>query len=83
MQKMYVKFNDVEQVKHFVNVVNRVEANFEIGSGKRVVDPRSILGIFSLDLTQPQELRCDSDELPLADAFMAFHCNEDRRAERV
>ena len=31
MQKMYVKFNDVEQVKHFVNTVNRAEANFEIG----------------------------------------------------
>ncbi len=83
MQKMYVKFNDVEQVKHFVNTVNRAEANFEIGSGKRVVDPRSILGVFSLDLTQPQELRCDSDELPLCDTFTAFHFNEGRYAESV
>lgn len=72
MQKMYVKFDGVEQVKLFVNEINKIEANFELGSGGRIVDPKSILGVLTLDLTQPHELRCDSDNMKTMDCIMPF-----------
>lgn len=72
MQELYVKFNSVDQVNHFVSVINCIEANFELGEGKRVIDPRSIMGIFTLDLSQPQELRCDSNEIDLKNKLIPF-----------
>lgn len=83
MQKMYVKFEDAEQVKSFVNVINKADANFELGLGRRIVDPKSILGVFALDLTQPQELRCDSDEWKLADEHRHFLFGDNRCCGRV
>lgn len=62
MQQVFVKFSDADQVRNFVNAVSTVEANFELGSGRRVVDPKSILGVFALDLARPQKLVCDSDD---------------------
>lgn len=72
MRRMLVKLDSVDQVKNFVNAINKVEANFELGSGRRIVDPKSILGVLSLDLTQPQELRCNSGDLNLMDKLMPF-----------
>ena len=45
MQQVLVKFEDVDQVRDFVNTVSTVDANFELGSGSRVVDAKSILGV--------------------------------------
>lgn len=72
MQQVFVKFDDAGQVRDFVNAVNMVEANFELGSGRRIVDPKSILGVFALDLTQPQKLICDSDDLGMLDKITPF-----------
>lgn len=72
MQQMYVKFDNAKQVNCFVNIVNSVKANFELGSGRRIVDPKSILGIFSLDLSQPQRLCCDSDDSGWMDKMAPF-----------
>ena len=52
-----MKFNDADQVRNFVNAVSTVDANFELGSGRRVVDAKSIMGIFSMDLSTDVELR--------------------------
>ena len=72
MKKMHVKFDSVEQVKLFVDEINKLEANFELGSGGRIVDPKSILGVLTLDLTQPHELRWDSDNLKTINSIQPF-----------
>ena len=72
MQQVFVKFDDVDQVRNFVNVVNTVEANFELGSGRRIVDPKSILGVFALDLARPQRLVCDSDDSSMLEKISPF-----------
>ena len=56
MQQVYVKFKDMEQIRDFVNIIDRFDGNFDMGSGRRIVDAKSILGIAALDLTQPQKL---------------------------
>ena len=59
-----VKLNSIENVKNFVNVLKGRDERFELVSGKYVIDAKSIMGIFSLDLTRPLELRAESDEIP-------------------
>lgn len=72
MQQVFVKFDDVDQVRNFVNAVSSVEANFELGSGRRIVDPKSILGVFALDLARPQRLTCDSDDSAMLDKISPY-----------
>ena len=59
-----VKLNSIENVKNFVNVLRSRDERFELVSGKYVIDAKSIMGIFSLDLTRPLELRAETDEIP-------------------
>ena len=59
-----VKLNSIENVKNFVNVLRNREERFELVSGRYVIDAKSIMGIFSLDLTRPLELRAEADEIP-------------------
>ena len=67
-----MKFDDVDQVRNFVNAVSSVEANFELGSGRRIVDPKSILGVFALDLARPQRLVCDSDDSAMLEKISPY-----------
>jgi phosphocarrier protein HPr len=50
---MEVTLNSVEKVSAFVNLVSKVEDDIDLVSGRYVVDAKSILGIFSLDLSKP------------------------------
>lgn len=64
MSTCKVKLNSIENVKNFVNVLKNRDEKFELVSGKYVIDAKSIMGIFSLDLTRPLELRAETDEIP-------------------
>ena len=61
MSTCKVKLNSIENVKKFVDALRSIDGNFELVSGKYVIDAKSIMGIFSLDLTRPLELRTDTD----------------------
>lgn len=61
MSTCKVRLSSIENVKNFVDALRGSEGNFELVSGKYVIDAKSIMGIFSLDLTRPLELRADSD----------------------
>lgn len=76
MQQVLVKFEDVDQVRNFVNTVSAVEANFELGSGSRIVDAKSILGVFALDLARPQRLIWDSDDTAILEEIEPFLVRE-------
>ena len=64
MSTCKVRLNSIENVKNFVNVLRNRDERFELVSGKYVIDAKSIMGIFSLDLTRPLELRAETDEIP-------------------
>ena len=72
MQQMVVKFQNADQVKAFIRILEKMDANFEMGSGRRMIDPKSIMGVFSLDLKQPQKLICDSDDCRIMNEIAAF-----------
>ena len=49
------------QVREFVSLVNRFPYDMDLRSGRYVVDAKSILGIFSIDLSRPVQLDIYSD----------------------
>lgn len=52
MQKFDIRLTMAENVKQFVNIVNRFDFDMDLRAGRHVVDAKSILGIFSLDLSR-------------------------------
>ncbi len=56
MIKTTILLNTIESVKSFVNIVSKFDAPMDLASGRYVVDAKSIMGIFSMDLTRPMEL---------------------------
>ena len=62
MKSVPIKLNFAEEVKTFVNTVNRYPYEVDLRAGRHVVDAKSILGIFSLDLSKPISLEVYSDD---------------------
>lgn len=61
MKSVPIKLSFAEEVKAFVNTVNRYPYEVDLRAGRHVVDAKSILGIFSLDLSKPITLDIYSD----------------------
>ena len=74
---MVISLNNIEKVKNFVNKISKVDANVDLESGRYVVDPKSIMGIFSLDLKKPITVKVlRGDEQLVRDTIREFLCNE-------
>ena len=63
MKTVRVCLDSIDKVKGFVNDISRFNTDFDLISGRYVIDAKSIMGIFSLDLSKPIELTIhESDE---------------------
>lgn len=62
MKNATLKLSLVENVNTFVNIVSRYPFEMDLRAGRHVVDAKSILGIFSLDLSKPITLEIYSDD---------------------
>ena len=56
MKTIKVNINTIDKVKKFVNILARYDGDFDLVSGHYVIDAKSIMGIFSLDLSGDLEL---------------------------
>jgi len=61
MNTFNIMLNSINNVKNFVNVVNKYDFDVDLTSGRYVVDAKSIMGIFSLDLSKPIKVDIHSD----------------------
>ena len=61
MKSIPIKLSFAEEVKAFVSIVNRYPYDMDLRAGRHVVDAKSILGIFSLDLGRPIALEVYTD----------------------
>lgn len=61
MKSVNVGFSSTESVKEFVNIVTHYPFDVDMHSGRYIVDAKSLLGIFSLDLTKPIACEIYSD----------------------
>lgn len=56
MHTLTIKLDSIDKVKEFVRIITAFDNDFDLRSGRYTVDAKSILGIFSLDLSKPIEL---------------------------
>ena len=68
MKKTNVMLDSISAVKKFVNIVSTYDYDVDLASGRYAVDAKSIMGIFSLDLSKPIQLTAHTDD---ADKFFA------------
>ena len=53
MKTIRISLNSIDKVKSFVNTLSKFDTDFDLVSGRYVIDAKSIMGIFSLDLSKP------------------------------
>lgn len=61
MKSFNINLKSITDVKDFVNIVNKYDFDIDLTSGRYVVDAKSIMGIFSLDLSKPIKVDVHAD----------------------
>ena len=61
MKTVRISLNSIDKGKSFVNDLAKFDADFDLVSGRYVIDAKSIMGIFSLDLSKPIDLNIHSE----------------------
>ncbi|NLO40816.1 MAG: HPr family phosphocarrier protein [Ruminiclostridium sp.] len=61
MITFHIMLKSINDVKDFVNIVNRYDFDVDLTSGRYIVDAKSIMGIFSLDLSKPIKVEAHAD----------------------
>lgn len=61
MKTVSISLNSIDKAKTFVNIINRFDCDFDLISGRYVIDAKSIMGIFSLDLSEEMNLQIHED----------------------
>lgn len=62
MKTVRISLNSIDKVKSFVNEITKFDYDFDLVSGRYVIDAKSIMGIFSLDLSKPIDLNIHAAE---------------------
>ena len=62
MMSIKISLNSIDKVKSFVNDITKFDYDFDLVSGRYVIDAKSIMGIFSLDLSKPIDLNIHAEE---------------------
>ena len=62
MKTVQISLNSIDKVKSFVNDITKCNNDFDLVSGRYVIDAKSIMGIFSLDLSKPINLNIHAEE---------------------
>ena len=61
MIEVQIFLNSIDKVKSFVNAITQFDFDFDLISGRYVIDAKSIMGIFSLDLSKPIDLNIHNE----------------------
>ena len=69
-----ISLNSIDKVKSFVNDISGFNAEFDLVSGRYVIDAKSIMGIFSLDISKPIDLivHTDADDEDILSALKPY-----------
>ena len=68
-----VRLSSVDKVKGFVRDMSRIESDVLLFAGKYVIDAKSIMGIFSLDLSGPLQVQIEDwskDYAPMIEKYL-------------
>lgn len=78
MKTVQISLNSIDKVKAFVNTVTQFDYDFDLISGRYTIDAKSIMGIFSLDLSKPIDLaiHVENDEADILEALDPYLVKE-------
>jgi phosphotransferase system HPr-like phosphotransfer protein len=77
MQTAYIRLSTIQDIKKFVEIASLTPVEVDLCSDRYVVDGKSIMGIYSLDLQSPIELIVHSDNCPeLMEKLSRFFTDE-------
>ena len=62
MKTVKICLNSIDKVKAFVNDITKFDSDFDLVSGRYVIDSKSIMGIFSLDLSKNIDLNIHAED---------------------
>ena len=62
MKSVEISLNSIDKVKSFVNEIAKFDSDFDLVSGRYVIDAKSIMGIFSLDLSKHITLNIHAED---------------------
>ena len=62
MKTVEIRLSTIADVRDFVNIVSATDIDVDLSSGRYIVDGKSIMGIFSLDLLSPIKLTAHADD---------------------
>lgn len=62
MKTVNIDLHSIDRVKSFIDITSQYPFEIDLVSGRYVIDAKSIMGIFSLNLNQPIELVAHSDD---------------------
>ena len=71
MKTVQISLNSIDKVKSFVNDITKFDVDFDLVSGRYVIDAKSIMGIFSLDLSKPIDLNIHAENDIVRRSFSA------------
>ena len=72
MKTVQISLNSIDKVKSFVNTISQYDYDFDLISGRYVIDAKSIMGIFSLDLSKPIDLAIHAGDTDMAEIMEAL-----------
>ena len=61
MQQVSIRLTSSEQIQRFVRTLTGLNGDFEVLSNRHILDARSLMGLFSLDLSHPITLKVYND----------------------
>ncbi|MBQ6893148.1 MAG: HPr family phosphocarrier protein [Clostridia bacterium] len=73
MNTFDIKLSTIEDIRKFVEIVTRQDFDIDLSSGRYVVDAKSIMGIFSLDLMNSIQLTAHTDNVDALKAELAAY----------
>jgi len=72
MKTLQVTINSIDKVKSFVNTISKFDFDVDMVSGRYIIDAKSIMGIFSLDLSNPIDLIVHAEGAQLEQALASI-----------
>ena len=61
-KEMYIKINSIDKVKSFVRDAESFSCDIDVVSGRYTINAKSIMGIFSIDLTKELKIIIQSED---------------------
>ena len=77
MKTVQVYLNSIQKVNSFSHELEQFDNDFDLVSGRYIVDAKSVMGIFSLDLSKPLILNADTDDEELIKETFADFIREE------